>query len=99
MAVLAAIKLLQRMAMMELLGWALEHDSNYADILMLDDISESLQDEFLEDIDSGPEWTVSHGPRAYMALAATQTQGLGTKTNLDLKILPQEYHGYRTLFE
>jgi hypothetical protein len=34
-----------------------------------------------------------------MALAATQTQGSGTKTNSDLKTLPQEYHGYRTLFE
>jgi hypothetical protein len=65
------IKPLQRMAMMELLGWALEHDSNYADILMLDDVSESSQDEFLEDMDSGLEWTVSHGLRAYMALAAT----------------------------
>jgi hypothetical protein len=99
MAVLAVIKPLQRMAMMELLGWALEHNSDYADILMLDDVSESLQDEFLEDTDLGLEWTVSHRLRACMALAATQTQGLGTKTNLDLKTLPQEYHGYRTLFE
>jgi hypothetical protein len=73
---------------MELLGWALEHNSNYADILMLDNISESLQDKFLKDMDSGPEWTVSHGLRAYTALAATQTQGSGTKTNLDLKTLP-----------
>jgi hypothetical protein len=55
MAVLAAIKPLQRMAMMELLGWAPEHDSNYADILTLDDISKSSQDEFLEDTDSGLE--------------------------------------------
>jgi hypothetical protein len=43
------------MAMMELLGWALEHNSNYADILTLDDVSKSSQDEFLEDTDSGPE--------------------------------------------
>jgi hypothetical protein len=93
------IKPLQRIAIIELLGWAPEHDSNYADILTLDNISESSQDKFLEDTDSGPEWTVSHRPRAHTALAATQTQGLGTKTNLDLKTLPQEYHGYRTLFK
>jgi O6-methylguanine-DNA--protein-cysteine methyltransferase len=34
-----------------------------------------------------------------MALAATQTQDPGTKTNSDLEILPQEHHRYRTLFE
>jgi hypothetical protein len=71
MAVLAAIKPLQRMAIMELLGWALEHNSNYADILTLDNVSESSQDKFLEDMDSGLEQTVSHGPRAHIALAAT----------------------------
>jgi hypothetical protein len=71
MAVLAAIKPLQRMAMMELLGWALEHNSDYIDILTLDNISKSSQDEFLKDMDSGPEQTVSHGLRACMALAAT----------------------------
>jgi hypothetical protein len=76
------------MVIMELLGWALEYDSNYIDILMLDDVSKSLQDKFLEDMDLGLEWTVSHRPRACMALAATQTQGLGTKTNSDLKTLP-----------
>jgi hypothetical protein len=76
------------MAMMELLGWAPEHNSNYVDILTLDDVSKSLQDEFLKDTDSGPEQTVSHGPRARTALAATQTQGSGTKTDLDLKTLP-----------
>jgi hypothetical protein len=84
---------------MELLGWALEYNSNYADILTPDDVSKSSQDEFLKDTDSGPEWTVSHRPRAHIALAATQTQGSGTKTNSDLKTLPQEYHGYRTLFK
>jgi hypothetical protein len=42
---------------------------------------------------------MSHRPRACTALAATQTQGSGTKTNSDLKTLPQEYHRYRTLFE
>jgi hypothetical protein len=87
------------MAMMELPGWAPEHDSDYVDILTPDNVSESSQDEFLEDMDLGPEQTVNHGPRARTALAATQTQGLGTKTDLDLKTLPQEYHGYRTLFE
>jgi hypothetical protein len=70
-AVLVVIKLLQRIVIIELLGWALEYNSNYADILMLDDVSKSLQDEFLKDMDSGPEWTVSHGLRAYIALAAT----------------------------
>jgi hypothetical protein len=55
---------------MELLGWALEYNSNYADILMLDDISESSQDEFLKDTDSGLEWTVSYRLRACIALAA-----------------------------
>jgi hypothetical protein len=56
---------------MELPGWVLEHNSNYVDILMLDDVSESSQDEFLKDMDLGPEWTISHGLRACMALAAT----------------------------
>jgi hypothetical protein len=43
------------MAMMELLGWVLEYDSDYMDILMLDDVSKSLQDKFLEDMDLGLE--------------------------------------------
>jgi hypothetical protein len=38
------------MAIIELLGWALGQDSNYADILMLDDISEFLQGEIPEEI-------------------------------------------------
>jgi hypothetical protein len=43
------------MAMMELLGWALEQDSDYADILISDDISKFLQGEIPEEIDSEPE--------------------------------------------
>jgi hypothetical protein len=50
-AVLAVIKPLQWMVMMELLGWALEQDSDYADILMLDDISEFSQGEIPEETD------------------------------------------------
>jgi hypothetical protein len=98
-AVLAAIKPLQRMAMMELPGWAPEQDSDYADILTPDDISEFSQDEIPEETDSESERTWDHGPRPRTALAATQTQDTGTKTNLDLNKLPQEYHGYRILFE
>jgi hypothetical protein len=37
--------------MMKLLGWAPEQDSNYADILTLDDISEFLQGEIPEETD------------------------------------------------
>jgi hypothetical protein len=37
--------------MMELPGWAPEQDSDYADILTPDDISESSQDEVLESTD------------------------------------------------
>jgi hypothetical protein len=59
------------MAIMELLGWALEHNSNYIDILTPDNVSKSSQDKFLKDMDSGPEQTVSHRPRARTALAAT----------------------------
>jgi hypothetical protein len=51
-AVLAAIKPLQWMAMMELLGWAPEQDSDYADILTLDDISKFSQGEIPEETDS-----------------------------------------------
>jgi hypothetical protein len=51
-AVLAVIKPLQWMVMMELLGWALEQDSDYADILTLDDISEFSQGEIPEETDS-----------------------------------------------
>jgi hypothetical protein len=43
------------MVMMELLGWAPEQDSNYADILTLDDISEFSQDENPEETDSESE--------------------------------------------
>jgi hypothetical protein len=43
------------MAMMELLGWALEQDSDYADILTPDDISESSQGEIPDEIDLEPE--------------------------------------------
>jgi endonuclease/exonuclease/phosphatase (EEP) superfamily protein YafD len=55
MAVLAAIKPLQWMAMMELLGWAPEQDSDYTDILTLDDISEFSQDEIPKETDSESE--------------------------------------------
>jgi hypothetical protein len=54
-AVLAAIKPLQRMAIMELPGWAPEQDSDYADILTPDDISEFSQDENPEETDSESE--------------------------------------------
>jgi hypothetical protein len=84
---------------MELPGWAPEQDSDYADILTPDDISEFLQGEIPKEMDSGSEWTWDHGPRPRTALAATQTQDTGTKTNLDLGKLPWEYHGYRILFE
>jgi hypothetical protein len=97
--VLAAIKPLQRMAMMELPGWAPEQDSDYADILTPDDISKFSQGEIPEKTDSESERSWDHGPRPRTALAATQTQDTGTKTNLDLNKLPQEYHGYRILFE
>jgi hypothetical protein len=52
MAVLAVIKPLQWIVMMELLGWALEQDSDYADILTLDDISKFSQGEIPEETDS-----------------------------------------------
>jgi hypothetical protein len=87
------------MAIIELLGWALEQDSDYADILILDDISEFSQDENPEETDSESEQTWDHGPRPCTALAATQTQDTGTKTSLNLNKLPQEYHRYRILFE
>jgi hypothetical protein len=54
-AVLAAIKPLQQIAMMELPGWAPEQDSDYADILMPDDISEFSQDENPKETDSESE--------------------------------------------
>jgi hypothetical protein len=54
-AVLVVIKPLQWMAMMELLGWAPEQDSDYVDILMPDDISEFSQDENPEETDSESE--------------------------------------------
>jgi hypothetical protein len=57
MTVLAAIKPLQWMVIMELLGWAPEQDSNYADILTPDDISEFSQDEIPKETDSEPEQT------------------------------------------
>jgi hypothetical protein len=38
--------------MMELLGWAPEQDSNYTDILTLDDISKFLQGEIPKETDS-----------------------------------------------
>jgi hypothetical protein len=99
MAVLAATKPLQQIAIIELLGWALEQDSNYVDILTPDNISEFLQGEIPKEMDSGSEQTWDHGPRPHTALATTQTQDTGTKTNLDLGKLPQEYHRYRILFE
>jgi hypothetical protein len=70
-AVLAAIKPLQWMAMIELSGWAPEQDSDYADILMPDDISEFSQSEIPEETDSESERTWDHGPRPRTALAAT----------------------------
>jgi hypothetical protein len=98
-AVLAAIKPLQRIAMMELPGWAPEQDSNYADILTPNDISEFSQDKVLESTDPETRRSQARGPRSRTVLAATQTQDPGTKTNSDLEILPQEHHRYRTLFE
>jgi hypothetical protein len=43
------------MAIMELPGWAPEHNSDYTDILTLDNISKSSQDKFLKDMDLGLE--------------------------------------------
>jgi hypothetical protein len=40
--VLAVTKLLQRIIMIELLGWALEQDSNYANIIMLESDDEDI---------------------------------------------------------
>jgi hypothetical protein len=57
--------------MMELLGWALEQDNNYIDILTPDDISKFLQGEIPEETDSEPEQTWDYRPRPYTALAAT----------------------------
>jgi hypothetical protein len=54
-AVLAAIKPLQWMAMMELPGWAPEQDSDYADILTPDDISKFSQGEIPKKTDSESE--------------------------------------------
>jgi hypothetical protein len=92
-AVLAAIKPLQRTAMMELPGWAPEQDSDYADILTPDDLSGS------GDEDMGTDWPCDHRPQASMDLAATWPVNTGVKTESDIKTLPQEYHGYRALFE
>jgi hypothetical protein len=39
------------MVMIELLGWAPEQDSDYIDILTLDDISEFLQGEIPKETD------------------------------------------------
>jgi hypothetical protein len=61
------------MAMIELLGWALEQDSNYADILTPDDISEFSQGKIPEKTDSESEQSWDHRPRPHTALAATQT--------------------------
>jgi hypothetical protein len=71
--VLAVIKPLQWMVMIELLGWAPEQDSDYADILMLDDISKFSQGEIPEKTDLELEQSWDHGPRPRTALAATQT--------------------------
>jgi hypothetical protein len=59
--------------MIELLEWALEQDSDYIDILMLDDISKFSQGEIPEETDSESEWSWDHGPKPYTALATTQT--------------------------
>jgi hypothetical protein len=40
--VLAVIKLLQRIIMMELLGWVLEQDNNYANIITLESNEEDI---------------------------------------------------------
>jgi hypothetical protein len=57
--------------MMELLGWALEQDSNYADILTPNNISESSQDKVLESIDPEIRRSQAHRPRSCTALVAT----------------------------
>jgi hypothetical protein len=41
--------------MIELLGWAPEQDSNYVDILILDDISKFSQGKIPKETDSEPE--------------------------------------------
>jgi hypothetical protein len=41
-AVLAAMKLSQRITMIELLGWALEQDSDYTNIIMLESDEEDI---------------------------------------------------------
>jgi hypothetical protein len=67
--------------------------------LMPDDISKFSQGKIPKETDLELEWTWDHRPRPRTALAATQTQDTGTKINLDLNKLLQEYHRYRILFK
>jgi hypothetical protein len=59
--------------MIELPGWAPEQDSNYADVLTPDNISEFSQGKIPKETDSELEQSWDHRPRPCTALAATQT--------------------------
>jgi hypothetical protein len=112
MVVLAATKPLQRIMIIELPGWALEQDSDYADIMTPEsddeDIWETEYGEIIDPRTGSPRNTFVPEPHLF---SATTNQGnenpgkdsprnskMGNKSESGL-ILPQEYNEFRTLFK
>jgi hypothetical protein len=112
MAVLAATKPSQRIAMIELPGWAPEQDSDYADIMTPESDDEDIwETEYGETIDprtGSPRYTFVTEPHLFLATTnqesgnpekdSPRNNEAGNKSRSE-PILPQEYNEFRTLFE
>jgi hypothetical protein len=96
----------------ELLGWAPEQDSNYADIMTPEsnnkDIWETEYRETINPRTGSPRNTFIPEPHLFSAITNQENENpgkdsprnskMGNKSELGL-ILPQEYNEFRTLFK
>jgi hypothetical protein len=111
-AVLAATKPLQRIVMIELLGWAPEQDSDYADIMTPEsddeDIWETEYGEIIDPRTGNPRNTFVLEPYLFSVTTNQENENPGKDSprNSETRnksesgpILPQEYNEFRTLFE
>jgi transposase InsO family protein len=111
-AVLAATKPSQRIAMIELPGWAPEQDSDYADIMTPEsddeDIWETESGEIIDPRTGSPRNTFVPEPHLFSATTnqengkpgkdSPRNNETGNKSESG-PILPQEYNEFKTLFE
>jgi hypothetical protein len=110
--VLAVTKLLQRIIIIELLGWALEQDSDYTNIIIPESNNEDIWEleygEIINPRTGSPRNTFVPEPYLFLVITnqkdrnpkkdSPRNNEMGNKSELGL-ILPQEYNEFRILFK